>query len=97
MSQAPAPRPAIRLDPLDNVATALVALSAGRQVSVGGAVVRLRADVPAGHKFACRAIAAGEPVVKYGQPIGLATAPVAPGEHVHTHNHVSQRAGGRRG
>ncbi len=39
-----------------------------------------------GHKFALRDIAEGETVVKYGMPIGVATRPVAAGEHVHTHN-----------
>jgi len=45
--------------------------------------VEIRAD---GHKYARRAIAAGESVVKYGQPIGHATRAIAPGEHVHVHN-----------
>ena len=39
-----------------------------------------------GHKYALRSIAAGENVVKYGMPIGRATEPIAPGEHVHVHN-----------
>lgn len=39
-----------------------------------------------GHKYARRAIAAGEAVVKYGMPIGHATRAIAPGEHVHVHN-----------
>ena len=39
-----------------------------------------------GHKYARRAIAAGEAVVKYGMPIGHATRDIAPGEHVHVHN-----------
>ena len=39
-----------------------------------------------GHKYALRDIAAGENVVKYGMPIGHATAPIARGEHVHVHN-----------
>ena len=39
-----------------------------------------------GHKYALRPIAAGENVVKYGMPIGRATEPIAPGEHVHVHN-----------
>ncbi len=45
--------------------------------------VEVRAD---GHKYAIRAIAAGEDVVKYGLPIGHATADIAVGEHVHVHN-----------
>ncbi len=46
-------------------------------------------DLPLGHKLARRAIAAGEKVVKYGAPIGSATAPIAAGEHVHIHNLAS--------
>jgi hypothetical protein len=42
--------------------------------------------VPFGHKVALRAIGAGEPVVKYGVAIGVATRPIAEGEHVHVHN-----------
>ncbi|MGN0833730.1 MAG: UxaA family hydrolase [Kiritimatiellia bacterium] len=45
--------------------------------------VEVRED---GHKYALRAIAVGENVVKYGMPIGHATAAIAPGEHVHVHN-----------
>ena len=43
-------------------------------------------DVSDGHKYALRDIAEGENIVKYGQPIGHATRPIARGEHVHTHN-----------
>jgi altronate hydrolase len=43
-------------------------------------------EIPAGHKVALRAIAKGEPVRKYGWPIGHATADIAAGEHVHSHN-----------
>lgn len=39
-----------------------------------------------GHKYALRDIAQGENVIKYGNPIGHATAPIKAGEHVHTHN-----------
>ncbi len=42
--------------------------------------------VPKGHKMATVAIAEGEPVRKFGQIIGFATAPIRPGEHIHTHN-----------
>ncbi len=45
-----------------------------------------RGDIPAGHKVALTAIRAGEAVVKYGDPIGMAACDIAPGEHVHTHN-----------
>lgn len=39
-----------------------------------------------GHKYACRLIREGENVVKYGFPIGHATAEIHPGEWVHSHN-----------
>jgi altronate hydrolase len=39
-----------------------------------------------GHKYALRLIKAGENVIKYGMPIGHATADIAAGEHVHVHN-----------
>lgn len=38
------------------------------------------------HKFALRDIAAGEKVIKYGMPIGVATSDIKAGDHVHTHN-----------
>ena len=43
-------------------------------------------DVPAGHKIALRDIPKGSAVIKYGYPIGVATADVKAGEFVHTHN-----------
>ena len=42
--------------------------------------------IPAGHKVAIKPIAVGEPVRRYGQIIGFATIPIAPGQHVHTQN-----------
>ena len=42
--------------------------------------------IPKGHKVAVREIAEGELVRKFGQVIGEATAPISPGEWVHTHN-----------
>ena len=52
--------------------------------------VEVRED---GHKYALRAIAAGENVIKYGSPIGHATSDIAMGEHVHTHNVKTNLAG----
>lgn len=42
--------------------------------------------IPAGHKKAIKAIKKGEKIIKYGNPIGVATADIAEGEWVHTHN-----------
>jgi altronate hydrolase len=60
---------------------------------VEGARVTLREDVSAGHKIALRDLAPGEPVAKYGYPIGAATQPVAAGAWVHSHNLRTQLEG----
>lgn len=39
-----------------------------------------------GHKYAVRKISAGEKVIKYGFPIGVAKTDIEEGEHVHSHN-----------
>lgn len=52
----------------------------------GARVLVVRQSVPRGHKLALRPVAAGEQVRKYGQSIGRATADIAVGDHVHTHN-----------
>jgi altronate hydrolase len=72
----------IRLDASDNVVTATRALEVGKTV----AGVATRALIPSGHKVATSAIAAGQPVTKYAQFIGLASGDIQAGDHVHTHN-----------
>jgi altronate hydrolase len=76
----------LRLHPDDDVAIAKLKLPAGTAVDTEVGPIALAADVPAGHKIAVRGRAAGEPVRRYGQIIGFATVPIAPGEHVHRHN-----------
>src|SRR5436190_2616092 len=78
------PPPAvIRLHPDDGVLIARASLPPGTVVADG---VTTRDRIPAGHKVAIRPMAVGEPIRRYGQIIGFATAPIAPGQHVHTHN-----------
>lgn len=79
----------MRLSPPDNVAVALRSLKAGEVVALDGVLLTISRHVAVGHKLAARAIAKGETVVKYGCPIGTATADIAPGESVHTHNVAS--------
>ncbi len=87
---------AIAIDPADGVAVALRDLSAGEKVIVriDGKVdaVTAREAVALGHKIALRAHAAGEPVMKYGARIAIATQAFAAGDHVHVHNIKSARA-----
>ncbi|WP_426398660.1 UxaA family hydrolase [Ralstonia sp. R-29] len=76
----------ILLAPDDDVAVARVALEAGAKLDAASTTLTALASIPAGHKIALRDIAAGRPVHKYGQVIGVATAPIRAGEHVHVHN-----------
>jgi altronate hydrolase len=82
------------LDPADNVAVAVIALSAGELVELEGGAVRLAEPIRFGHKLALCEIAEGAPVVKYNETIGRASAAIAPGTHVHVHNVVSARLPG---
>jgi len=74
---------AIRLHKDDNVAVARKSLRPGGSVLDDIVALNL---IPAGHKVAIRGIAAGEPVMRYGQIIGFASRPITPGEHVHLPN-----------
>jgi altronate hydrolase len=81
--------PLIRLHPDDNVAIAKHALVSGE--SPGGLVIR--DDVPALHKVALHDIGAGERILKYRQTIGIASANIPAGAHVHEHNCVVAQLG----
>ena len=72
----------IRLSPHDNVVVAVDPIAQG--MSVHGLTARER--VMRGHKLAILPIAENEPVRKYGQIIGFASRPIAPGDWVHEHN-----------
>ena len=76
----------IRIHEKDNVAVALSPITAGEEISVGGVTVRAREDIPQGHKIALADIAEGESIIKYGFPIGHATADAKAGSWMHTHN-----------
>jgi altronate dehydratase small subunit len=87
------PRDALLLTPADDVATALRPLHAGQQASVQGlqGTLLIRQDIPFCHKVACRDIAAGDRVRKYGEVIGMASTAIRAGDHVHVHNIRSVR------
>jgi altronate hydrolase len=75
--------PVIALHAEDGVAIARRALPEATPIAAG---IATRARIPSGHKVALRPHAPGEPVRRYGQIIGFASAAIAPGEHVHVHN-----------
>lgn len=77
---------AVRIAPDDDVAVALRALEAGETIHVAGQAIMVAEPIGRGHKIALHAIATGDPVRRYGWPIGSATQAIAPGAHVHSHN-----------
>lgn len=71
------------LHPNDDVFIALQAIAAGGEVGEG---IRAATDIGAGHKVARRAVNKGDPVHRYNQIIGFASADIQPGDHVHLQN-----------
>jgi altronate hydrolase len=84
---------AMQVHAADTVAVALRPLQAGEQVSLGKSTSLVVEDIPQGHKFALKAHEADDRVVKYGLPIGRASAAIALGAHVHSHNLVTALVG----
>ncbi len=76
----------LKINPADNVAVALRPLEKGESLSVDGETLTLQTPIPAGHKVALQNLSAGDKIIKYGSPIGQATAFIARGSHVHVHN-----------
>ena len=83
-------RNAMIIDAKDNVAVAIEPIAKGDNAVYvcEGREVSLPAleDITIYHKLATRDIAKGEPVVKYGEHIGVASSDIRAGEHVHVHN-----------
>lgn len=79
----------IRIHPKDNVAVALRPIEKGT-VFAG---VAANMDIPQGHKMALQSMAENDQVMKYGFSIGHATAAIAPGDWVHTHNMKTNLSG----
>lgn len=91
------PQRAILLNVADDVATAIAELPANESVTVSlddrSVEVVLAEEIQFGHKFALRDIAQGEPILKYGLPIGNALTDIRAGEWVHVHNCRSEHFG----
>jgi hypothetical protein len=81
------PAPYVRLAPSDNVVVLTRHVERAEHIpGLSGGVWLVATHLEAGNKLAAVPIAAGERVFKVGVPIGTATAAIAPGEHVHSHN-----------
>ena len=82
----------IIVNPKDNVATAKTSLrSKKRLMHEDKRIITLKEDIPAGYKMAIREIHCGDPVINYGERIGLAAKNILPGEKVHIHNLEGER------
>lgn len=88
-------RNAMIIDAKDNVAVAIEPIMKGDAVVYvcDGQEKQLTAleDITIYHKVAVQDIAVEQPVVKYGEHIGVATAFIRAGEHVHVHNVEGRR------
>ena len=86
---------AMIIDGKDNVAVAIEPITRGETITYlcEGEEVTLTAaqDITIYHKLARKDIAKGEPVVKYGEHIGIAGCDIKAGEHVHVHNVENHR------
>lgn len=76
----------IHIHPSDNVAVALETIPRGDTVTVDGIEVTALEEIARGHKIALTDIAKDYPVIKYGNPIAIASADIKKGSWVHTHN-----------
>lgn len=79
----------------DNVATAVMDLESGLKAGTGdGREINVKESIPFGHKLALQNIFSGQVVIKYGEPIGIATKDIKTGQHVHVHNVEGNRGRG---
>jgi SAF domain len=91
---------ALLIDRRDNVAVALEDIAAGAPASIlgpDGTSLEAQQPIPFGHKIARVSIQKGQPILKYGVPIGFALADISPGEWVHEHNAESYFLAKRKG
>ncbi len=86
-------RPVLVIRENDNVGVARLPLPANAIIIVNEQKLETREAITPGHKIALRPIAAGAPVVKYGEVIGRARRDIAVGQWVHTHNVAPDLAG----
>ncbi len=91
-------RRALRLANKDNVATSLEDIESGAVVLVrqgkGSEEITALEEIPFGFKMAVTDIVQDNPVIKYGEPIGIASQDIKKGQLVHVHNIVGARGRG---
>lgn len=76
----------IKVNPSDNVAVALVNLTAGEVINFEGEEITIETDVKMKHKIAMYPFELGERIIMYGVLVGKASAPIARGGLLSTEN-----------
>ena len=79
-----------KINPKDNVAVALQSINRAEIAKLDTLTVTAQEDIPRGHKIALKKILKGEPVIKYGNVIGIAKEDIPEGGWIHTHNLLSR-------
>ena len=76
----------LKIHERDNVAVAVDTINQGETVKADSVSIKAIEKIDKGHKIALCDIKQGENIIKYGFPIGHATADIKTGEWVHSHN-----------
>jgi len=84
-------RKVLILDARDNIAVCLADLAEGDVIKQDDITITVKNKIPRGHKIATSEIAKNDGIIKYGERMGHAVAPIAIGEHVHVHNILGDR------
>lgn len=87
----------IKVNPTDNVAVALVNLSAGEVLSFENETITIESDVKMKHKIALQPLEAGDRIIMYGVLVGKASGRIVKGGLLSTANvkHESDKVTGK--
>ncbi|MFV8341249.1 UxaA family hydrolase [Flavobacterium sp. XS2P39] len=87
----------IKVNPSDNVAVALVNLTAGEVITFEGEAITVETDVKAKHKIAMNPFNVGDRIIMYGVLVGKASARIEKGGLLSTSNvkHESDKVTGK--
>lgn len=87
----------LKIHPTDNVAVALVNISAGETIDFDNDTIHILSDVKAKHKIALNKLNAGDRITMYGVLVGTANGIIEKGDVLTTENvkHQSEKVFGR--
>jgi altronate dehydratase small subunit len=78
------------MDENDNIGVIKQAVQKGLKIDIKGTrlegVIEIKEDIPFGFKVAVRNIKKDEKILKFNEPIGVASVAIEKGEMVHVHN-----------